>query len=105
MSWGALGQSNPAATTLTAAYTVPALKHAAVQVIAANLGLAATIRIAHSPAGAAIANQHYVLYDFSVAAGASQATTKMALGPGDVIRVYSSTATVAFNVNGIEDDD
>lgn len=99
-------QVNPAATTLTTAYTVPASKHAAVQIIAANIGGAvATIRIAHSPAGAAIANQHYVLFDYSLAVGASQATTKLAMGAGDVIRVYASTANVAFNVNGIEDDD
>ena len=104
--WGALGQVNPAATTLTTAYTVPAAKHAAGKVIAANIGAgAATIRIAVSPLGAAINAKHYVLYDYSLAVGASQATAKFALAATDVVRVYSSTTDVAFNVNGIEDDD
>lgn len=104
--WGALGQVNPAATTLTTAYTVPAAKHGAVQIIAANVGAgAATVRVAHSPAGAAINVKHYLLYDFSVAIGASQSTARFAVKATDVIRVYASTADVAFNVNGIEDDD
>ncbi len=104
--WGTLGQINPAATTLTTAYTVPALKHAAVQIIATNIGAgAATIRVAISPLGAAINAKHYVLFDHSLAVGASQSTTKLIVAATDVVRVYASTADVAFNVNGIEDDD
>lgn len=103
--WGALGQVNPLATTLTTAYTAPAAKHAAVQVVIANVGAVATVRIAHSPAGAAIDPKHYILYDYSLAAGASQSTARFAVKATDVIRVYASTANVAFNVNGIEDDD
>jgi hypothetical protein len=91
---------------LTTAYTVPAAKHGAVQIIAANTGAgAATVRVAHSPSGAAINVKHYVLYDYSLAVGAAQATAKIAVKATDVIRVYASTADVAFNVNGIEDDD
>lgn len=103
--WGSLGQVNPAATTLTTAYTVPAVKHAVVSVIAANVGAIATIRIAISPGGAAIDPKHYVLYDYSLAAGTSQSTAKITLKAADVVRVYASTANVAFNINGIEDDD
>lgn len=104
--WGALGQVNPAATTLTTAYTAPASKHAAVMVVMSNVGAgAATVRLAHSPAGAAIDPKHYVLYDYSIAAGASMTTARFTVKATDVIRVYASTANVAFNINGIEDDD
>ena len=103
--WGALGQVNPAIATLTTAYAVPAARHAAIYIIATNIGAgAATIRVAVSPAGAAINAKHYVLYDFPVAIGASQSTAKLIVAATDVVRVYASTADVAFNVNGIEDD-
>lgn len=101
--WGTVGQVNPAATTLTTAYTVPAARHAAVQIVIANLGLAATVRVAVSPLGAVIDPKHYVLYDYALAAGASNTTSKLVLAATDVVRVYSSTATVAFTLNGIED--
>ena len=104
--WGALGQVNPPATTLTTLYTVPASKHAAVLVVATNIGAgAATIRIAHSPSGAAVDPKHYILYDYSLAVAGSQSTARFAVKATDVIRVYASTTDVAFNVNGIEDDD
>ncbi len=103
--WGALGQVAPPATTLTTAYTVPALKHAAVQVVVANTGLAATVRVSHAIAGAADNIKQYVMYDYALAAAASVSTSKFALKAADVVRVYASTATVAFQVNGIEDDD
>lgn len=103
--WGDLGQVNPAATTLTTAYTVPASKHAAVYVTAANIGAgAATIRVALSPSGAAINAKHYKLYDYSLAVASSTATAKFAVSATDVVRVYASTGDVAFTVNGIEDD-
>lgn len=103
-TWGSLGRQKPLAATLTTLYTVVAARHAGAFVIAANLGAAsATIRIAHSPAGAAIADEHYLVYDFVLDAGKTQATLKFALAAGDIVRVYASTANVAFNLNGIED--
>lgn len=104
--WGTLGQTRPAATTLTVCYTVPALKHSAVQVIITNVGAgAATVRVSHAINGAADALAQYVIYDMTLTIAASSSTAKIALRAGDIIRVYASTADVAFNVNGIEDDD
>lgn len=102
--WGALAQSLPSATTLTAAYTVPADKVATVAVIICNRGLAATVRLSHAINGAADTGAQYLLYDAALAAPATLETGKITLKAGDVIRVYASTATVAFNVNGIEED-
>jgi hypothetical protein len=103
--WGALAQSSPAATTLTDAYTVPALKVATVEVIVAERAAAtAAIRISHAINGAANANAQYLLYDFAMAANDSLTTARFTMRAGDVLRVYSSTGNVSFNINGIEED-
>jgi hypothetical protein len=100
-----LGQSNPAATTATTLYTVPSATEAVISTISvANLtGTAATFRIAIRPAGATLANLHYIAYDVTVAASD---TTVMTLGitlaATDVITIYASTSTLTFNVYGSE---
>jgi hypothetical protein len=100
-----LGQSNPAATTLTTLYTVPSAKEAVVSTISvANLAAtAATFRLAVRPAGAAIANQHYIGYDITVGASDSTLiTVGLTLATTDVISVYASTTTLAFSAFGDE---
>jgi glucose-6-phosphate dehydrogenase assembly protein OpcA len=100
-----LGQSNPASNTATTLYTVPASTATVVSTISvANLtGTAATFRIAIRPAGATLANQHYLAYDVTVAASD---TTVMTLGvtlaTTDVITVLASTANLAFSAFGSE---
>jgi hypothetical protein len=92
-------QSNPAATTNTDLYTVPAETEAVVSTLSvANLGgTDASFRIAVRPAGATIANQHYVAYETTVPAGDSKFfTIGMALAATDVVTVRASTADVAF---------
>jgi glucose-6-phosphate dehydrogenase assembly protein OpcA len=100
-----LAQNNPAATTLTTLYTVPAATSTVVSTIAvANLGgSSATYRIAVRPAGEAIANKHYIAYDVTV--GATDTTTLtlgITLATTDVVSVYASSANLAFNVFGSE---
>jgi hypothetical protein len=100
-----LGQSAPAATTNTNLYTVPASTSAVVStlVVANRAASAATFRIAIRPAGAAIANQHYIAYDVPV--GASDSTTLtlgITLATTDIITVYASTANISFNAFGSE---
>ena len=100
-----LGQSNPAATTLTTLYTVPASKEAVVSSISvANLtATAATFRLAVRPAGASIANQHYIGYDITVGASDSTIiTVGLTLATTDVLSVYASTANIAFQAFGDE---
>lgn len=102
--FGALAQVAPAATTLTAGYTVPALKRATVEVVICNRGGAATVRLSHAVNGAADTAAQYLLYDFVIPAGETKVTAQLSMNTADVIRVYSTTATVAFNINGIEED-
>jgi hypothetical protein len=103
-TFGALAQSTPAATTLTDAYTVPAARRAEFEVVICNRSIATTIRLQHAIAGAASANGQYLLYDFAIGANEAQVTARMTGAATDVIRVYSTSGNVTFNVNGIEED-
>jgi glucose-6-phosphate dehydrogenase assembly protein OpcA len=100
-----LGQSNPAATTNTTLYTVPASTSAVISTITIcnQASSAATYRIAVRPAGASIANQHYVVYGATVAASDTTALTLgLTLATTDVITIFASTATLSFNAYGSE---
>ena len=102
--WGALAQVSPAATTLTAAYTVPTGKHATIEAVICNRAGAATVRLSHAIGGAADATSQYLLYDYGVSAFDTKVSARFTAAAGDVIRVYASTATVTFNINGIEEN-
>jgi glucose-6-phosphate dehydrogenase assembly protein OpcA len=100
-----LGQSAPSATTNTNLSTVPNSTSAVVStiVVANRAGTASTYRIAVRPAGALLANQHYIAFDITV--GASDSTTLtlgITLAATDVITVYASTANLTFSVFGSE---
>jgi glucose-6-phosphate dehydrogenase assembly protein OpcA len=100
-----LGQSNPSAVTATTLYTVPSAKESVVSSISiANLASSsATYRIAIRPAGASLANQHYLAYDVTVgAADTTIITVGITLATTDVITVYASTANLAFSAFGDE---
>jgi glucose-6-phosphate dehydrogenase assembly protein OpcA len=100
-----LGQSNPAATTATTLYTVPASTDTVASTLTvANLGAsAATFRVAVRPAGATLANQHYIAYDVTIAGlDTLTLTLGITLDTTDVVTVYASTATMAFSLFGSE---
>lgn len=99
-----LGQSNPAATTLTTLYTVPSATSAVCSTLSiANLGVTTTIRVAVRPAGAAIANQHYIAYECAVNQYDTMTLTLgITLAATDVVSVYAGTANVAFSLFGSE---
>lgn len=100
-----LGQANPAATTATAIYTVPAANSAIVSTLnICNLNSSAgSFRIAVRPAGATLANVHYLAYDTVVPANNSISyTIGMSLAATDVVTVYANTALVSFSLFGTE---
>lgn len=101
--FGALAQSAPAATTLTNAYTVPAGKRATLAVFACNRSTATTFRISVAPAGASDANAQYLVYDAALDANETLGTMQFTVTAGDIVRVYSTSGNVTFNVNGIEE--
>lgn len=100
-----LGQSAPSANTDTTLYTAPASTQAVVSTVnVCNRGSgAATFRIAIRPAGAAIANQHYVAFDVTVDANASIPwTIGITLAATDVVTVRASSANLSFSAFGSE---
>lgn len=100
-----LGQSAPSATTATTLYTVPSATEAVISTISVcNRGSAAgTFRLSVRPDGASLANQHYLVYDASVAAKDTLFLTVGAtLDASDVLEVYASTADFSFSAFGSE---
>ena len=100
-----LGQSNPAATTLTSLYTVPASTQAVVSTITIcnTASSATTYRIAVRPAGAAIATSQYLAFDAALPANdTATLTLGLTLAATDCISVYAGSASVAFSAYGVE---
>jgi len=100
-----LGQSAPAATTNTDLYTVPSATSAVASTLAiANRGIVATtVRVAIRPAGAALANQHYIVYDATVNNNDTLfLTIGVTLATTDVVTVYSGTANTSYSLFGSE---
>jgi glucose-6-phosphate dehydrogenase assembly protein OpcA len=105
MAYKVLGQSNPAATTATTLYTVPASKSTVVStIVVANLSTSAvTYRIAIRPGGATLASSQYIAYDVALSPNDSTAITLgVTLATTDVVTVYASTANVTFSAFGDE---
>lgn len=103
--WKVLGQSAPAAATLTDAYTVPASTSAIVSTftVCNRSATPTTFRIAVRPAGAAIATKHYIAYDATLLANEVWGfTIGVTLATTDVVSVYANDATVSFGVYGQE---
>ena len=100
-----LAQSAPSATTNTDVYTVGSGKSAVVSTltVANRANTSATYRIAVRPAGATIANQHYIAYDATVPANDTiSLTLGITLAATDVVTVYASTANLSFGIFGSE---
>lgn len=100
-----LGQSNPAATTLTTLYTVPAATNtvASTLTVCNTGGTATTFRIAVRPAGAGITTAHYIVYDSLVQNNDTAfLTLGLTLNATDVVSVYAGNANVVFNLYGSE---
>lgn len=100
-----LGQSNPAATTATTLYTVPASTQTIVSTVTVTnqAASAATYRISIRIAAAADNAKQYIVYDASLPANASDTLTLgLTLGAADLLVVYASTATMSFSAFGSE---
>ena len=99
-----LGQVAPAATTLTSLYTVPALTSAVCSTLSiCNRGISTQIRVAVRPAGATIADEHYIAYDVPVNQYESVfLTLGVTLATTDIVSVYAGTADISFGLFGTE---
>lgn len=105
LTYKVLGQSAPAAATLTNLYTVPSATYAIINsVVICNTGSSATtFRVAVAPNGASDTLAHYVAREVQIN---GNSTTELALGitmdASDILRVYSTSGTLSFNAFGVE---
>lgn len=99
-----LGQIHAAAITNTTLYTVPAATSAVCStLVVCNMGTSTTYRIAVRPAGATIADQHYLVYEAAINQyDTTMLTLGITLAATDIITVYAGTADVTFQVYGSE---
>ena len=101
-----LGQSAPAANTTSNVYTVPAATETVISsivIVNRNSGANCTYRLAVQPAGAALANQHYLAFDAPVnALDTVVLTIGVTMGNTDVLSCYSANANMSFSVFGSE---
>lgn len=100
-----LGQVAPSATTATAVYTVPSATEAVVSSVTVcnRAASAGTFRLAVRPDNAALANQHYLVYDAPISANDTVVLTiGLTLDASDVLEVYASSADLSVQAYGSE---
>jgi hypothetical protein len=98
-----LAQSAPSATSATTLYTATNATIVSTINVANTGGAADTVRIAVRPAGATLANLHYITFGVQVPPGAIFTFTGgVTLANTDVITVYSTTGTSSFSAFGSE---
>jgi hypothetical protein len=99
-----LGQLEPSATTLSTLYTVPSATSAVCSTMTiCNLSVSTTVRVAVRPAGEAINDRHYIVYDQIINANDSIfLTLGISLAATDVVSVFAGTAMVSFGLYGTE---
>jgi len=103
MSSGILGQAAPAATTLTDIYTCPADTVAVMRVIITNRGNSkAEFRVALSPDGAAIVDEHFIAFDKLMEGNDTGSTIAFVVNENDVVRVFAENADFSFTATGEE---
>lgn len=105
LTYKVLGQSAPAAATLTVIYTVPASTSTIINsVVICNTGSSSTtFRVSVAQNASADTLAQYVAREIIIA---GNSTTELALGitmdAADVLRVYSTSGTLSFNAFGVE---
>ena len=100
-----LGQQYPTAATATTLYTVPSATQTVVSTISiCNLSSNSdTFRVAIRIAGASISNEDYLFYEEPIAGFSTVTLTAgITLATTDVVTVYSTNGTLAFNLFGSE---
>ena len=100
-----LGQSSPTADTDTNLYTVPSATQTVVSTITVcnRSGSIDIFNIAVRPAGASIANQHYVFFGEPIGSNSSVILTiGMTIAATDIITVRSLNGSTSFNAFGSE---
>jgi len=100
--YGIFANDNPGAS-LTDLYTAAASTEMVGTLFCANRNASAkTARVALSPLGASIQDDHYVLFDVSIPGNDSIILNGLSLAATDKIRVFSVDNFVSFVLSGVE---
>ena len=105
LTYKVLAQVNPSATTATTLYTNPALTQTVVSSITVcnQAGTGGTYRIAIRPNGETLAAKHYIAFDRTIAANATEThTIGVTLDADDIVTVYASSVSISFNAFGVQ---
>lgn len=103
MASGNLGQTVPAATTLTTVYTVPASTLSVVNINIANRSTSATVDVRVAISTLTTPNsQDYIEFDSVIAARGVLERTAIPMEAGRKVVVYTSTGNTSVNVYGLE---
>jgi len=100
-----LAQSQPAITNLTDLYTVPGGRTTVISsVTVCNLGANSSWRLSIAIAGAVDSPKQYLYYDMPHTANDTFiATIGITLSAGDIVRIYSGSGNISFNLFGVEE--
>jgi hypothetical protein len=101
-----IAQSAPSATTETVIYTVPSNTSTVISTLTVcnQAATPATYRIAIRPAAdSTTAAKHWIIYGATIdGSDSTMLTTGTTLAAGDKVIVYASSATMSFNLSGME---
>jgi hypothetical protein len=96
-----LAQSAPSAASATTLYTATNATIISTLQAANRGGTQDAVRIAVRPAGATLANEHYIAYDVPLAANAVLSLQGgITLANTDVITIYSTSGNTSFSAFG-----
>jgi hypothetical protein len=105
VTYKVLAQAAPSAITNTDVYTVGSGKSAIISTISIcnRASTYGAVRIAIRPGGAALANQHYIVFDVSISGvDTTNLTLGITLAATDVVTVYTSSANFSVSLFGSE---
>ena len=100
-----LGQAAPSAAAATTLYTVPSGTKTVCSTLTVcnRASSSGTYRVAVRPSGAALANQHYIVFDAILPANSTDTISIGAtLAATDVVTVYASSVNFSFSLFGSE---
>ena len=102
-TYGVLGQTTVASTTLTALFTVTTGEQAVVSgvFVTNRSSTGTTFRISVAENGTTDTLKQYIYYDTAIPGNDVFVSKPVTLGDTDVIRVYAGSATVTFSAWGV----
>ena len=100
-AYSILAQDNPGAS-LTTLFTAASAEMVGTLFVANRDAANKTARVALSPLGAAIQDDHYIIFDASIPGNDTIILNGLSLADTDLIRIFAEDAFVSFLLTGVE---